>query len=147
MAITTSPDNIPSPTSGDPYNYVVDMAAMADRIQDIFTLRGNRPNPNLLYNSDFMVNQREAVSGATVANNAYFLDRWKNVSGAGSTLFTWADVSGLRTLTIGDAGVPRYGNQTLEQRDMPAGTYTLSWEGTATAESTSVVLPPTQRRQ
>ena len=41
MAITTSPDNIPSPTSGDPYNYVVDMAAMADRTQEIFTQKAN----------------------------------------------------------------------------------------------------------
>ena len=39
MAITTSPDNIPSPTSGDPYNYVVDMAALADGTQDALTLR------------------------------------------------------------------------------------------------------------
>ena len=41
MAITTSPDNIPSPTSGDPYNYVVDMAALADRTQEIFTQKAN----------------------------------------------------------------------------------------------------------
>ena len=41
MAITTSPDNIPSPTSGDPYNYVVDMAAMADGTQDALTQKAN----------------------------------------------------------------------------------------------------------
>ena len=42
MAITTSPDNIPSPTSGDPYNYVVDMAALADGTQDALTQLGTR---------------------------------------------------------------------------------------------------------
>ena len=41
MAITTSPDNIPSPTSGDPYNYVVDMAAIADGTQDALTQKAN----------------------------------------------------------------------------------------------------------
>ena len=41
MAITTSPDNIPSPTSGDPYNYVVDMAALADGTQDALTQKAN----------------------------------------------------------------------------------------------------------
>ena len=95
---------------------------------------GNRSNPNLLYNSNFVVNQRDAVSGATVSDDAYFLDRWKNSSGgSGSTLFTWADAGGLRTLTLGADATPRYMQQTLEQQDMPAGTYALSWEGTATA--------------
>ena len=41
MAITTSPDNIPSPTSGDPYNHVVDMAALADGTQDALTQKAN----------------------------------------------------------------------------------------------------------
>ena len=41
MAITTSPDNIPSPTSGDPYNYVVDMAAIADGTRDALTQKAN----------------------------------------------------------------------------------------------------------
>ena len=41
MAITTSPDNIPSPTSGDPYNYIVDMAALADGTQDALTQKAN----------------------------------------------------------------------------------------------------------
>ena len=41
MAITTSPDNLPSPTSGDPYNYVVDMAALADGTQDALTQKAN----------------------------------------------------------------------------------------------------------
>jgi len=41
MAITTSPDNIPSPTSGDPYSYVADMAALADGTQDALTQKAN----------------------------------------------------------------------------------------------------------
>jgi len=92
---------------------------------------GNRSNPNLLINSDFMVNQRGAVSGATIAAYAYFLDGWYNPSGTSSTLFTWADVGGVRTFTLGGGGTTRYVRQKVEQANLPAGTYTLSWEGTA----------------
>ena len=123
MAITTSPDNIPSPTSGDPYNYVVDMAAMADRIQGIFTLRGLAPNPNLLINSNFMVNQRAAVSGASLTNGTYFLDRWKSVY-TGSVV-SWADSGGVRTLTLTGAAI----GQVIEQESILAGPHTLAWGG------------------
>ena len=129
MAITTSPDNIPSPTSGDPYNYVVDMAALADRTQEVFTLRGNRPNPNLLYNSTFMVNQQQWVSGDQVPNGAYFLDMWKNTSGSQTSFFTWADSGGARTVTVGASGFPRTLRQVVPVENFEAGLYTLSRGG------------------
>ena len=95
---------------------------------------GNRSNPNLLINSDFMVNQEGNTSGASVAAYAYFLDGWKNPNGFSTSLYTWADVGGVRTLTIGGPDTPRAARQIIEQQNMPAGTYTLSWEGTATAK-------------
>jgi len=90
---------------------------------------GNRSNPNLLINSDFMVNQRDAVSGASLTSGAYFLDRWKNVGNFTTSEITWADSGGLRTLTIGAGGTLQYVGQVVEQRNVPAGTYTMSWGG------------------
>ena len=91
------------------------------------------PNPNLLINSDFMVNQEGNTSGASVAAYAYFLDGWYNASGYGYSAgnITWADVGGVRTLTIGVAGSTRYTREKVEASNTPAGMYTLSWEGTA----------------
>ena len=88
---------------------------------------GNRSNPNLLINSNFIVNQRGAVSGATVPANGYFLDRWK---GPGSPVaFSWTDTGGVRTLAWPVGGL----FQIIEAANAPAGTYTLSWEGTILA--------------
>ena len=86
------------------------------------------PNPNLLINSDFMVNQRGVVSGATIAPYTYFLDRWYSPSPSTRT-HTWANVGGVRTLTLSGGTI----RQTVEQANLPAGTYTLSWDGTTVA--------------
>lgn len=45
------------------------------------------PNPNLLINSNFAVNQR-SVSGGTIASGSYLYDRWK--SGTGGVTYTRA---------------------------------------------------------
>jgi len=90
---------------------------------------GNRSNPNLLINSNFMVNQEGNTSGASVAYQGYFLDGWLNPSSP-STLITWADTGGVRTITIGGGGAG-YAQQKVEATTLPAGTYTVSWEGTA----------------
>ena len=90
---------------------------------------GNRSNPNLLINSNFMVNQEGNTSGASVASGGYFLDGWLNPGGP-STLITWADTGGVRTITIGGGGAG-YAQQKVEATTLPAGTYTVSWEGTA----------------
>ena len=94
---------------------------------------GNRSNPNLLINSDFMVNQRGAVSGADVAVDAHFLDRWRNSGGVANTGFRWADLGGIRTLTIGAIGYTRQCAQVIEKSSVIAGAHTLSWSGTAQA--------------
>ena len=92
---------------------------------------GNRSNPNLLINSNFMVNQEGRVSGSSIADGAYFLDGWKNSTGAVTSIITWADSGGVRTLTLGIPGFPRIAEQVIEQQDVPAGAYTVSWPGGA----------------
>jgi len=92
---------------------------------------GNRSNPNLLINSNFMVNQEGAVSGASVSQWQYFLDQWQHGSFSTSPATTWADSGGVRTLTIGGVGNARAIRQPVEAANAPSGTYTLSWEGTA----------------
>jgi len=86
---------------------------------------GNRSNPNLLINSNFMVNQEGIASGATIAPGAYVLDGWKCTS-SGSRVFSWADVGGVRTLTIGNASFTAEVGQTIEAVNLPAGVYAVS---------------------
>jgi len=83
---------------------------------------------NLIINGDFRINQRDAVSGATVGSGAYFLDRWQ--SAASSNAVTWTGDEQGRVITIPAAKAIK---TTLEQRDVPAGAHVLSWTGTATA--------------
>lgn len=84
---------------------------------------------NLLDNGSFRINQRKATSGTSLENAAYFLDRWRSGSAANAVTWTGDDVSG-RVLTIPAGGTIQ---QLIEGADMPPGTYTLSWTGTATA--------------
>jgi len=106
---------------------------------------------NRLINSDFVVNQEGSVSGDNIPDNAYFLDGWKNTSGTATSIITWADVGGVRTLTIGTSDNSRNITQHVEQSSVPAGSYTLSWEGNALGtvyneggtEPTSVASPVT----
>ena len=93
---------------------------------------GNRSNPNLLINPNFIVNQEGNASGASLPGGSYLVDQWLNI-GATSSLFTWADVAGVRTVTLGDASNWRAFRQALEQANFPAGVYTVSWEGDALA--------------
>jgi len=86
---------------------------------------------NRLINSDFVVNQEGSVSGDIIPDNAYVLDGWKNTSGTATGIITWADSGGVRTLTIGNSGNSRNITQHVEQSSVPAGSYTLSWEGNA----------------
>ena len=95
---------------------------------------GNGPNPNLVINSNFMVNQEGKVSGATINAFAYLLDGWYNPSDFSISTITWADSGGTRTLTIGAVGAARYMREIVESGRTPAGTYTLSWEGTCDAQ-------------
>ncbi|KZE29127.1 hypothetical protein AVW15_04790 [Chelatococcus daeguensis] len=83
---------------------------------------------NLLINARGLVNQRGYVSGtATAAAGRYTLDRWRVVA-AGQAL-AWTEANGYRTFTAPAGGV----EQVIEGLDVVAGTYVLSWNGTASA--------------
>jgi hypothetical protein len=83
---------------------------------------------NLLLNSNFAINQRVYVSAANLASGSYGFDRWKS-NFTNTTLTFTASTQG-QSLTINAGGGLQ---QIIEQGLVPAGTYTLSWTGTATA--------------
>ena len=83
---------------------------------------------NLLLNSNFALNQRAYVSAANLASGVYGFDRWKS-NYTNTTLTFTASTQG-QSLTINASGGIQ---QVIEQGLVPAGTYTLSWTGTATA--------------
>jgi hypothetical protein len=82
---------------------------------------------NLLLNSNFALNQRLYVSAANLASGTYGFDRWKS-NYTNTTLTFTASTQG-QSLTINASGGLQ---QVIEQGLVPAGTYTLSWTGTAT---------------
>jgi hypothetical protein len=83
---------------------------------------------NLLLNSNFALNQRAYVSAANLASGNYGFDRWKS-NFTNTTLTFTASTQG-QSLTINSGGGLQ---QVIEQGLVAAGTYTLSWTGTATA--------------
>ena len=83
---------------------------------------------NLLINSCGRINQRGYVSGtATTTANQYTLDRWRVVTSGQNLAFSVSE--GVATLTAPAGGL----EQVVEGANIQTGTYTLSWEGTATA--------------
>jgi hypothetical protein len=82
---------------------------------------------NLLLNSNFALNQRVYVSAANLASGSYGFDRWKS-NFTNTTLTFTASTQG-QSITINSGGGLQ---QVIEQGLVPAGTYTLSWTGTAT---------------
>jgi len=89
---------------------------------------------NLIINGDFRINQRDAVSGATVSTGEYFLDRWfasAGDSGAGSTgTLNWVSMPGDgRRLSVGTSSIGRWFAQTIEKENFQPGTYVVSWKG------------------
>ena len=82
---------------------------------------------NILLNSNFALNQRAYVSAANLASGSYGFDRWKS-NFTNTTLTFTASTQG-QSLTINSGGGIE---QIIEQGLVPAGTYTLSWTGTAT---------------
>jgi hypothetical protein len=86
------------------------------------------PSVNLLLNSNFALNQRAYVSGDNLSSGTYGFDRWKS-NYTNTTLTFTASTQG-QSITINASGGLQ---QVIEQGLVPAGTYTLSWTGTATA--------------
>jgi hypothetical protein len=87
----------------------------------------SRGYQNRIINGNFEINQRGYASGTNLASGTYGFDRWK--SGYTNTALTFTDGVQATTVTISTSGVLQ---QIVERLNMPAGTYTLSWTGTAT---------------
>ena len=82
---------------------------------------------NRIINGDFRINQRGYVSGNALVLNDYGLDRWRAGVNLASLTFTAAPQGQAVTISANGGTV-----QIIERANMPAGTYTLSWAGTAT---------------
>lgn len=109
------------PTSGQ---FAVGELVTASDANTLFT-RGYR---NRIINGAFVINERGYTSAANLVSGSYGFDRWK--SGFTNTALTFTAGSQATTVTISASGVIQ---QIIERENMPAGTYTLSWTGTATA--------------
>ena len=82
---------------------------------------------NAIINGAFEINQRAYVSAANLASGAYGFDRWKSTFTNTTLTFTSAPQG--QEVTINSGGSIE---QVVERANLPAGTYTLSWTGTAT---------------
>jgi hypothetical protein len=83
---------------------------------------------NKIINGDFRINQRVYASAANLASGSYGFDRWK--SNFTNTTLTFTSAPQGQSVTINSGGGLQ---QVIERANMPAGTYILSWTGTATA--------------
>jgi hypothetical protein len=82
---------------------------------------------NIIINGAFEINQRGYVSAANLASGAYGFDRWKSTFT--NTTLTYTSAPQGQEVTINSGGSIE---QVIERANVPAGTYTLSWTGTAT---------------
>jgi hypothetical protein len=93
-----------------------------------WTAAGGVTSGNAIINGAFEINQRGYASAGTLASGAYGFDRWKATAADTTLTFTSAPQGQLVTINSGK-GI----EQVVERANLPAGTYTLSWQGTATA--------------
>ncbi len=119
---------LPSPTEGM-ITYLDDTNTLylwnGSSWQNIVSVVGTG---NILINSNFLINQRAYVSGTALASGAYGIDRWKATSANASMTFTYSANGFPVTINSGGSFA-----QVIEQFNIPgAGSYTLSWSGTAT---------------
>jgi hypothetical protein len=91
------------------------------------TPAGGGSNPNLVINGNFTINQRAYASAANLASGAYGFDRWK--SNFTNTTLTFTSAPAGQEVTINSGGGLQ---QIVERANVPAGTYVLSFSGTAT---------------
>jgi hypothetical protein len=82
---------------------------------------------NKIINGDFRINQRAYTSASNLASGSYGFDRWK--SNFTNTTLTFTSAPQGQSLTINSGGGIE---QVIERENMPAGTYILTWTGTAT---------------
>jgi hypothetical protein len=82
---------------------------------------------NIIINGAFEVNQRAYTSGGILDLNSYGFDRWKATTLASAMTYTSAPQGQMVTISSGGSF-----EQVVERQNIGAGTYTLSWQGTAT---------------
>jgi hypothetical protein len=82
---------------------------------------------NVLINGEFRINQRGYTSASNLASGSYGFDRWKSTFTNTTLTFTSA-VQG-QIVTINSGGSIE---QVIERENITAGTFVLSWTGTAT---------------
>jgi hypothetical protein len=82
---------------------------------------------NLLINGEFRINQRAYASAANLASGSYGFDRWKSTFTNTTLTFTSAPQGQMVTINSGGSI-----EQVIERENVSAGTYVLSWTGTAT---------------
>ena len=80
---------------------------------------------NKLVNGNFLINQRAYASGGSLGAGAYAHDRWKAGASGCSYTFTPGVPDTMITITSGSL------MQVVEDVNIEAGTYTLSWSGSA----------------
>ena len=88
---------------------------------------GNRSNPNLLYNSDFMVNQEGYGSGGGLSAGDYGFDGWKATTTTSRMYFT------PRAQAVEVAIVGSFAEVVERSKIWPGDPHTLSWTGDAQA--------------
>jgi hypothetical protein len=106
----------------------VDLAAATTDLSGYPALATNQFGfRNKIINGDFRINQRAYTSASNLASGAYGFDRWK--SNFTNTTLTFTSAPQGQMVTINSGGSIE---QIIERANMPAGTYVLSWTGTAT---------------
>jgi hypothetical protein len=80
-----------------------------------------------LINGEFRINQRGYTSGSNLASGSYGFDRWKSTFTNTTLTFTSAPQGQIVTINSGGSV-----EQIIERENVSAGTYVLSWTGTAT---------------
>jgi hypothetical protein len=106
----------------------VDLAAATTDLSGYPALATNQFGfRNKIINGDFRINQRGYTSASNLASGSYGFDRWKSTFTNTTLTFTSAPQGQIVTINSGGSV-----EQIIERENMPAGTYVLSWTGTAT---------------
>jgi hypothetical protein len=105
-----------------------DFLLKADATATYTPLSGARSGfRNEIINGNFQINQRAYASGSNLASGSYGFDRWKSTFTNTTLTFTSAPQGQMVTINSGGSI-----EQVIERASIPAGTYILSWTGTAT---------------
>jgi hypothetical protein len=93
---------------------------------------------NLIINGAFQINQRGYIPGGVIgAAGFYTYDRWKTSSA--NTGFSLSPQPQGQLVTLNSGGSIK---QVIERANIPAGTYTLSWQGNATGRAYNTGATP-----